>query len=53
MKNYLKWIGGREFITHLMEAFMIEYHKSNDLRAVNLPLSVCLIGVDFSIKLEG
>lgn len=43
MKNYLKWIGGREFIPHLMETIMDECDISNDLRAVKLPLRICQI----------
>ena len=43
MKNYLKLIGGREFIPHLIETSMIEYDSSNDLRAVKSPLRICPI----------
>lgn len=44
MENYLKWIGGRELILHLMETFMNEYDSSNDLRVVKSPRSICPIG---------
>lgn len=43
MKNYPKWIGVREFISHLMEIFIFEYDISNDLRTVKSPLRICPI----------
>lgn len=43
MKNYPKWIGGREFIPHLMEIFMVEYDISNYLKAVKSSLRICPI----------
>lgn len=36
-----KMDGGREFIPHLMETFMIEYDSSNDLRTVKSTGSTC------------
>ena len=43
MKNYPKWIGGRELIPQLMETIIVEYDISNDLRTVKSPFRICLI----------
>lgn len=52
MKNYLKWIGGREFIPHFMETFMVEYDRLNDLRTVKSSLSICTIDASFYVMGE-